>query len=98
MGLLIVFGHRRGGVLGKLNRQIGPGRLQCLLGFAMPGINNWGHIGGFWADLGWASSCPLEKAEKDGALKDSRHSCCFLAFTIAVHRLPSTDIYVKFQL
>ena len=68
MGLLIVFGHRRGGVLGKqLNRQIWAWALIGLaLGFAMPGINNWGHIGGFLGGLGMGFVMPSREGYKEG--------------------------------
>ncbi|MEC7987399.1 MAG: rhomboid family intramembrane serine protease [Myxococcota bacterium] len=68
MGLLIVFGHRRGGVLGKqLNRQIWAWAIIGLaLGFAMPGINNWGHIGGLLGGLGMGFVMPSREGYKEG--------------------------------
>lgn len=49
MGILIVFGHRRGGVLGQnITKQLWVWTaIGLLLGFMIPMINNAGHIGGF---------------------------------------------------
>ena len=68
MGLLIVFGSRRGGVLGqRLNRQIWAWAIiGLILGFSMPGINNWGHIGGFIGGLGMGYLMPSREGDKEG--------------------------------
>lgn len=49
MGILIVFGHRRGGILGQnITKQLWIWTaIGLLLGFMIPMINNAGHIGGF---------------------------------------------------
>ena len=49
MGVLLVFGNRRGGTLGKnLNRQMWIWAIiGLLIGEAIPNVNNMGHIGGF---------------------------------------------------
>ena len=53
MGVLIVFGNRRGGTLGQnLNRQMWIWAIiGLLIGEAVPQINNIGHIGGFIGGL-----------------------------------------------
>lgn len=49
IGSAMYYGQSRGGVYGKMIvRQIGGWAISILvLGFLMPGINNWGHVGGF---------------------------------------------------
>jgi rhomboid protease GluP len=55
IGALIYFGKSRGGVYGNLvYRQIGGWVVGLLLIGLMPGINNWGHAGGFLTGVGLA--------------------------------------------
>ena len=60
MGALIIFGKRRGGELGeRLNRQVWAWAIiGFLLGFAMPQINNAGHLGGFIGGMAIALIMP----------------------------------------
>jgi rhomboid protease GluP len=53
MGAAVYYGKSRGGSFGQaVFRQIGGWMLGIFLfGFAVPGINNWGHGGGFAAGL-----------------------------------------------
>lgn len=56
MGALVYFGRSRGGVYGnEIYRQIGGWAVGLLIIGLLPGINNWGHGGGFLAGiaLGW---------------------------------------------
>jgi rhomboid protease GluP len=55
IGAMIYFGKARGGVYGNLvYRQIGGWAIGLLIIGFMPGINNWGHAGGFLTGLGLA--------------------------------------------
>ncbi len=55
IGAMIYFGKSRGGVYGNLvYRQIGGWAIGLLIIGFMPGINNWGHAGGFLTGLGLA--------------------------------------------
>ena len=60
MGALIIFGQRRGGDIGqRLNRQVWAWAIiGFLLGFAMPQINNAGHLGGFVGGMAIALLMP----------------------------------------
>jgi len=55
IGALIYFGKARGGVYGNMvYRQIGGWAVGLLIIGLMPGINNWGHAGGFLTGIGLA--------------------------------------------
>lgn len=55
IGALIYFGKARGGEYGNLvYRQIGGWAVGLLIIGLLPGINNWGHAGGFLTGLGLA--------------------------------------------
>jgi rhomboid protease GluP len=66
LGAAVYYGKSRGGVYGQaIYRQIGGWALAVLaFGFVIPGINNWGHGGGFLAGvlmgmvLGYNEKCP----------------------------------------
>jgi len=54
-GAMICFGKGRGGVYGNLvYRQIGGWAIGLLIIGFLPGINNWGHAGGFLTGIGLA--------------------------------------------
>jgi len=54
IGSAVYYGKNRGGLFGQaVYRQIGGWAIGILiLGLLVPGINNWGHIGGFLAGVG----------------------------------------------
>jgi rhomboid protease GluP len=54
IGAAIYYGKSRGGVYGQaIYKQIGGWAVAILiLGLIIPGINNWGHAGGFLAGIG----------------------------------------------
>ena len=55
IGALIYFGKSRGGVYGNMvYRQIGGWAIGLIIIGFLPGINNWGHAGGFLTGLGLA--------------------------------------------
>ena len=55
IGAMIYFGKVRGGVYGNLvYRQIGGWAIGLLIIGFLPGINNWGHAGGFLTGVGLA--------------------------------------------
>src|SRR5438105_4868995 len=58
LGAIVAFGRKRGGVFGQMVlRQYGQWALVLfVLGFFMPGVNNWAHAGGSPADSPRVSS------------------------------------------
>ena len=68
LGAAIYYGKSRGGIYGQaVYRQIGGWAIAILaFGLIVPGINNWGHGGGFvaGAGLGWALGYIENRTEK----------------------------------
>ncbi len=69
VGAMIYFGKSRGGVYGnEVYRQIGGWAIGLLVIGLLPGINNWGHGGGFAAGLalGWLLGYQERRPERLG--------------------------------
>lgn len=67
MGLLIGFGRRRGGALGRMmgQRYLYLGGFLLLLGFMMPSTNNFAHVGGAAAGFALAWVFPRDEGRTE---------------------------------
>jgi rhomboid protease GluP len=84
IGALIYFGKARGGVYGNLvYRQIGGWAVGLLIIGLMPGINNWGHAGGFLAGIGLAYLLGFQERQRETFAHKAIAGVCVLT-TIAV--------------
>lgn len=84
IGALIYFGKSRGGVYGNLvYRQIGGWVVGLLLIGLMPGINNWGHAGGFLTGMGLAFLMGYQERRPETFGHKAAAGLCTLA-TVAV--------------
>ncbi|PYN56944.1 MAG: rhomboid family intramembrane serine protease [Candidatus Rokuibacteriota bacterium] len=84
LGAIVAFGRKRGGVFGQMVlRQYGQWALVLfVLGFFMPGVNNWAHAGGFAG--GFASGLLLSLAEhRTETVLDKLLAAAALALTVA---------------
>jgi len=84
LGAIVAFGRRRGGVFGQMVlRQYGQWALVLfVLGFFMPGVNNWAHAGGFAG--GFASGLLLSLAEhRTETVLDKLLAAAALSLTVA---------------
>ena len=63
MGALLIYGRRRGGSFGQsLSQQATAWAVAgFLISFAIPHVNNWGHIGGFLTGMALAAVAPLHQ-------------------------------------
>ena len=86
MGALIVFGKRRGGELGqRLSRQVWAWAIiGFLLGFAMPQINNAGHLGGFLGGMAIALIMPKHEGAPRHPTVDKAASFLMLLTAISL--------------
>lgn len=68
MGALLAFGRRRGGAFGAAIRRemLIWGGFMFLLGVAMPGVNNAGHVGGFLTGLALGFLLPYKDRKREG--------------------------------
>ena len=68
MGALVAYGRRRGGTIGaNLTRtNLVWAGIGAMYGFALPGINNWGHAGGFLAGLLLGAMLPMAGRSNEG--------------------------------
>ena len=84
LGAIVAFGRKRGGVFGQMVlRQYGQWALVLfVLGFFMPGVNNWAHAGGFAG--GFASGLLLSLAEhRTETVLDKLLAAAALSLTVA---------------
>jgi len=84
LGAIVAFGRKRGGVFGQMVlRQYGQWALVLfVLGFFMPGVNNWAHAGGFAG--GFASGLLLSLAEhRTETVLDKLLAAAAVALTVA---------------
>ena len=84
LGAIVAFGRKRGGVFGQMVlRQYGQWALVLfVLGFFMPGVNNWAHAGGFAG--GFALGLLLSLAEqRTETVLDKLLAAAALALTVA---------------
>ena len=84
MGVLIAFGRRRGGELGKnLNRQAWSWAIVGLcIGFAIPQVNNAGHIGGLISGYALAYILPAHEHKRE-SIVEWIIALSLIAFTLA---------------
>ncbi len=62
MGVLVVYGRRRGGIGADLSRQVLTWAVICfLISFAIPNVNNAGHLGGFFSGLALGYTVPVRR-------------------------------------
>ncbi len=68
MGALLVFGWRRGGTAGQAlkSNMITYAAIGFALSFAMPRVNNWGHLGGFIAGGLLVLAMPKHEGRHEG--------------------------------
>ena len=68
MGALLVFGWRRGGAQGRAlkTNMITYAAIGFALSFAMPRVNNWGHLGGFLAGALLVLAMPKHEGRHEG--------------------------------
>lgn len=86
IGALLYYGKSRGGIYGQnVFRQIGGWAISIIIfGFLMPGINNWGHIGGMV--FGWIMGYLLGYNEQ-GRVRSSHRTLsvfCLLITAVAL--------------
>ena len=68
LGLLVVYGRRRGGTVGKAmtKQNLIWAAVGGAYGLALPGVNNWGHAGGFLAGLLIGAVLPMAGRNDEG--------------------------------
>jgi rhomboid protease GluP len=85
IGALIYFGKSRGGVYGNaVYRQIGGWAIGLLIIGLMPGINNWGHAGGFLSGIGLAFLLGYRERNPENFAHKAIAGICTLATVIAL--------------
>lgn len=99
IGSAVYYGKSRGGLFGQaVYRQIGGWAIGILiLGLLVPGINNWGHIGGFLAGVGggFLLSYAEKKPETDGH-RTLAWLLAFLTVLVLVWAVVS-GVYYRFE-
>ena len=96
IGAMIYYGKSRGGVYGNLiYRQIGGWAIGLLLIGLLPGINNWGHGGGFVAGLGLAWLLGYQEQRRESFQHRALAGVCALATTLS---LGGSLLYAAFAL
>lgn len=95
IGAALYYGKRRGGVYGQaIYRQIGGWALMIFLfGFAIPGIDNWGHGGGIAAGILLGLLFGYHERQKETRLHKMLARLCFLSTAIVLCWSIGSSIY-----
>ena len=79
IGAMVYFGRHRGGAYGNfIYRQIGGWAIGLLIIGFLPGINNWGHGGGFVAGWGLAMLLDYQEKTRENLLHKALAGVCAL--------------------
>ena len=85
IGAMIYFGKARGGVYGNLvYRQIGGWAVGLLIIGLLPGINNWGHCGGFLTGLGLAFIVGYQERRRETFAHKAAAGICVMVTLIVL--------------
>ncbi len=85
IGAMVFFGRDRGGAYGNfIYRQIGGWAVGLFIIGFLPGINNWGHGGGFVAGWGLAMLLGYQEKIRENLLHKALAGACALATTLTL--------------
>jgi rhomboid protease GluP len=97
IGALIFFGKSRGGVYGNLvYRQIGGWAVGLLIIGFLPGINNWGHAGGFLSGLALAYLLGYQERRRETFSHKAAAGLCALASVLVLSWSALFGIYYTY--
>jgi rhomboid protease GluP len=99
IGAMIYFGKSRGGAYGNLvYRQIGGWAVGLLIIGFLPGINNWGHAGGFLTGLGLAFLLGYQERNRETFAHKAVAGLCVLATVLVLIWSAGFGIFYTYRL
>jgi rhomboid protease GluP len=96
IGAMVYFGRDRGGAYGNfIYRQIGGWAIGLLIIGFLPGINNWGHGGGFVAGWGLAMLLGYQDKTRENFFHKALAGVCALATVLTLAIMIMHAVYYK---
>jgi rhomboid protease GluP len=97
MGAILYFGKSRGGAYGQIIfRQIGGWAIGIFIfGLLVPGIDNWGHLGGMAAGVGLGFLLGYQERKKENLSHKLIAGLCMIVTVVVLGYAIATGIYLR---